>query len=135
MSENPKINIRIKLAALWTSLMFLYIYGDYFELYVPDKVSNLSNGIQILDSPAKLFLASVSLAIPAIMISANVFLKPKICRWLNIVFGILLTITVVLVGSSSITAWYSFYVFYAALEAIISLTIVKLAWGWPIEIN
>lgn len=135
MFENPKINIRIKLAALWTSLMFLYIYGDYFELYVPDKVSNLINGIQILDSPSKLFLASVLLAIPALMISANIFLKPKICRLLNIIFGTLLTIIVLLVGSSSITEWYSFYVFYAALEALVTITIVKLAWSWPKAVN
>ncbi len=135
MLENPKINIRIKLAALWTSLMFLYIYGDYFELYVPDKVSNLLNGIQILDTPVKLFIASVLLAIPATMISAAVFLKPKTCRILHIVFGTLLTITVILVGSSSLTEWYSFYVFYAALEAIITIIIVKTAWNWPKELG
>ncbi|GAA4276553.1 DUF6326 family protein [Aquimarina mytili] len=135
MFENPKINIRIKLAALWTSLMFFYIYGDYFELYVPNKVDSLLKGTELLDTPTKLFLASVSLAIPAAMISVNIFLKPKICRLLNIVFGILLTIIVILVGSYSLTDWYSFYAFYAALEAIITLIIVKLAWNWPKELD
>lgn len=32
MLENPEINIKLKLSALWTSLIALYIYGDYFEL-------------------------------------------------------------------------------------------------------
>lgn len=135
MFENPKINIRIKLAALWTSLMFLYIYGDYFELYIPNKVDNLLKGNELLDTPIKLFIASISLAIPALMISATIFLKPKICRLLNIIFGILLTSIVILVGSFSLTEWYSFYAFYAALEAIITLIIVKLAWNWPKELN
>lgn len=35
--EDSKINTKIKFAALWTSVTFLYIYGDYFELYVPEK--------------------------------------------------------------------------------------------------
>jgi len=131
MLENPKINIKIKLSLLWTSLMFLYIYGDYFELYAPNKVEKLMNGTGILDSPVKLFLASLMLAIPALMIALNILLKPEINRWLNIIFGILLTVVVILVGSSSLYAWYSFYVFYAILEGIITLSIVWFAWNWP----
>ena len=135
MLENPKINIRIKLSALWTSLMFLYIYGDYFELYAPNKVEKLMNVTDVLDSPTKLFLASVLLAIPALMIALNLFLKPKICRWLNIIFGSLLTIIVILVGSASLHPWYSFYVFYAFLEAIVTITIVWHAWKWPRKVD
>ena len=26
-----RVNVRVRLAALWTSLMFLYIYADYFS--------------------------------------------------------------------------------------------------------
>lgn len=89
------------------------------------------NVTDVLDSPIKLFLASVLLAIPALMIAANVFIIPKISRWLNIVFGILLTIVVILVGSSSLYTWYSFYVLYAILEGIITLLIVWYAWKWP----
>ncbi|MEM1339900.1 MAG: hypothetical protein AAF634_08130 [Bacteroidota bacterium] len=55
-------------------------------------------------------------------------------RWLNIIFGFLLTLVVVLVGSSSIGAWHSFYVFYALLEAVVTTSIVYLAWKWPKEI-
>jgi len=54
--------------------MFCYIYGDYFELYVPKKVEGLISGANMLDSPTKLFLASVLLAIPALMIMSQVSL-------------------------------------------------------------
>lgn len=111
--------------------MFLYIYGDYFELYAPDKVEKLMNVTDVLDSPIKLFLASVLLAIPALMIALNVLLQPKTSRWLNIIFGGLLTIVVILVGSFSLYPWYGFYVFYAILEAIITVTIVWQALKWP----
>ena len=56
--EDFKINVKIKLAALWTSVTLCYLYGDYFELYVPKKVEGLVSGINMLDSPVKLFLAS-----------------------------------------------------------------------------
>lgn len=39
--EDFKINVKIKLSALWTSATLCYLYGDYFELYVPEKVEVL----------------------------------------------------------------------------------------------
>ncbi|MFT5889984.1 MAG: hypothetical protein ACI9Y7_000072 [Dokdonia sp.] len=135
MLENPKINVKIKISALWASLMSLYIYGDYFELYAPSKVENLINGTSLLDSPTKLFLASLMLAIPSLMIALSILLKPKINKWLNIVFGILFTIVVIMVASTALYTWYTFYVFYAILEGIITLLIVWYAWNWPKEIS
>ena len=131
MLENQKVNIKIKLSALWTSVMFCYVYGDYFELYTPEKVDDLLNGANILDSPTKLLIASIVLAIPALMIAFSILLKPKINRLLNIVFGILFTLMMLLIAYSSLTAWYSFYVFLAILESIITALIVYYAWTWP----
>lgn len=42
--EEPQVNVKLKLAALWASVMFCYLYGDYFELYVPEKVDSLLTG-------------------------------------------------------------------------------------------
>ena len=82
------VNVRLKLSALWTSVMFCYIYGDYFELYVPNKVEGLLNGNNLLNSPFNLLLATVMLTIPAILISVSLMAKPSVCRILNIVFGV-----------------------------------------------
>ena len=133
MLENPKINIKLKLSALWASLMSLYIYGDYFELYAPDKIEKLLSGTAILDSPTKLFMASLMLAIPSVMIALSLLLKPIYSKWLNIVCGIFFTLLVIAVGSTALYTWYTFYVFYAFLEAIITLLIVWYAWNWPKE--
>ena len=37
--HDPPVPVRAKLAAAWTSLMFLYIYLDYFALYKPGLYS------------------------------------------------------------------------------------------------
>lgn len=135
MLENPKISIKIKLAALWTSVLFCYIYGDYYQLYTPDKVNSLISGDNILDSPITLLIASIVMAIPSIMIAGSILLKPVLNRILNIVFGTLFTIIMVAIGIYSTHEWYLFYVFLAFLESIITALIVWHAWKWPKEKN
>ena len=129
--EDFKINVKIKLAALWTSVTLCYLYGDYFELYVPKKVEGLVSGINMLDSPMKLFLASFLLAIPAVMVFLSLILKPSLSKWLNVILGIFFTLFVALVGVASISSWRTFYVFLAIVEVLITSTIVAYAWNWP----
>ena len=85
--QDQQIDIKIKLAVLWASLMFCYIYCDYFELYSPGKIEAMINGKSMLDSPLKVFLAAVMMSIPALMICFSVFFKPLINRILNIIFS------------------------------------------------
>ncbi len=115
--HNPVINVKQKLSALWVSVMFCYIYGDYFELYVPNKVPDLLNGDNILDTPAKVLIAAMVLAIPATMIALSLLLKAPVSRVLNIIFGTLFTFMMLLIAISSITPWYSFYVFIPLWKA------------------
>lgn len=129
--EDPIINIKFKLCSLWVALTLCYLYGDYFELYVPGKVEGLISGENALNSPVELFVASLLLAIPALMVYLSIALKPRINRWLNIVFGILFTVIMLVIGLFSITAWYVFYVFLAFVEIVISSLIVWHAIKWP----
>ncbi|WP_034059684.1 DUF6326 family protein [Lacinutrix jangbogonensis] len=135
MLENPKVNIKIKLGALWASATFCYLYGDYYELYTPNKINSLITGENILDSPTKLLIASIVMAIPSIMVGTSIILKSKINRILNIVFGTLFTVIMLFIGFNSMTEWGSFYVFLAFLESIITFLIVWYAWKWPRENN
>lgn len=128
--EDVKINTRIKLSALWASVTFFYIYGDYFELYVPNKVQGIINGTSMLDNPVKLFAASLLLAIPSLMVCLSVILKPSINRWLNIVVGIFFTAIMLLIAVISFSEWRTFYVFYAIVESILTSIIVWYAWKW-----
>lgn len=133
--KNPlvdtKIDVKIKLAALWTAVTLCYLYGDYFELYVPEKVSGLVSGENLLDTPTKLLSASVLLAIPAVMVFLSVFLQPGVNRWLNILTGLFFTAIMVSIAVTSLMPWRAFYVFLAVVESIITAIIVWTAWHWP----
>ncbi|TXJ29456.1 MAG: hypothetical protein E6Q24_01415 [Chitinophagaceae bacterium] len=129
--EDFKINVKLMLSSFWASVMFLYIYGDYFELYVPEKVTGLLNGQNILNTPYKLLFATVVLTLPSLMIFLSLTLKSKWNRVLNISIGIFLTLFTLLVGVSSFTEWRIFYVMLSFLESVITSIIVWKAWHWP----
>lgn len=133
--EDFKINVKIKLSGLWASVTLCYLYGDYFELYVPKKVEGLLSGDNILSSPTKLFFASVLLAVPALMVFLSIILKPSINRWLNIAFGIVFTVIMLLIATASLTPWLTFYVFLAIVESVLTSLIVLYAWKWPKQLT
>ena len=126
-----QINIKIKLAGFWIATTFCYLYGDYFELYTPEKVNSLISGENVLGSPFFLFIASLMMAIPPLMIVISLTLKPLINKWLNIVFGLFFTLLMILIAFASLTPWYSFYVFLAIVESILTAIIVWYAFKWP----
>lgn len=134
MLKNPEVHVKIKLAALWVSTTLCYLYGDYFELYVPDKVDSLISGKNVLSSPPRLFLAAVILSIPPLMVVLSILLKPTLNRILNILFGGIFTVMMTLIAIGSLVNWYSFYVYLAILESILTLMIVWTAIKWPREI-
>ena len=133
--EDFKINVKIKLALLWASVTLCYLYGDYFELYVPTKTSGLVSGENLLDTPVKLFAAAVLLAIPAIMVVLSLVLKPVANRMLNMIFGIFFTIIMLVIAATSIEPWRAFYVLLAIIESALTATAFWFALHWPKAIS
>ncbi len=128
--KEHNVTRRIELLALWVGVMFLYIYGDYFELYVPGKVDSLLATDSNLDTPGKLSLAAGILAIPALLIFLTVLLRRPAVRLLNIGFGAFFSLFTLLVGISSVSEWRAYYVAYAFLETAITGVIVWKSWTW-----
>jgi hypothetical protein len=131
--QDQQIDIKIKLAVLWASLMFCYIYCDYFELYSAGKIEAMINGKSMLDSPLKVFLAAVMMSIPALMICFSVFFKPLINRIINIIFSIFFACLLSLIAFSLDVETHAFYTYFAAIEIIITLFICYLAFKWPAQ--
>jgi len=43
--EDPKVNIKTKLSGLWVAVVFLFIYVDYFSLFVPGVLEKMIEGV------------------------------------------------------------------------------------------
>ena len=83
--EYITIGLKMKLAALWASFMFLYIYVDYFHLYMPGMLEDLLAGKVFTFDISQIFLLIVMIlvAIPAFMIFLSVAMPNKVNRWVN----------------------------------------------------
>lgn len=124
-----KVHVRFKLSALWTALMFCYIYGDYFGLYVPGQLQGMLDGAGPIGpvSEASLVATALLLAVPGVMVFLSLVLSPRLCRWLNIVLGVFYTVIMLLTMPG---AWW-FYLMLGVIEVALSLLIVVYAWRWP----
>lgn len=131
--DESKLNPRVKLVALWCAVMFCYIYGDYFALYIPKEAEKLVSGDTLLNSPMRVFGASVLMCLPSLVIISTLFARANVARVLNIVFGVIFTGIMLLIVFTSfpLTPEISAYVFYALLESAMTMTIVWQAWTWP----
>jgi hypothetical protein len=135
--QDFRINVKFKLSALWASVMFCYIYGDYFSLYVPGQLEGLMKGECGVGSttPVKLVMFSLLIATPSLMIFLSLALKPTINRVLNIILGLFFTVIMGLIVVTSKDPWMIFNTVLGSIEMILTLLIVWYAWKWPKEIS
>jgi hypothetical protein len=126
--NDMKVHVKLKLAALWTSVMFCYIYADYFNMYRPGKLAAMAAGdIGIGQATEGVLLGvSIMMAIPSVMIFLSVGLPSTINRWINFVLGI---VYAVIIALTSLDAPL-FYVFFGVLEIALTLLITWYAWTW-----
>ena len=129
-----KLNVKLKLVALWTSLMFLVIYLDYFHLYMPGKLEEVQLGkMFVYDITQVSLLAGLAtITIPALMISLSAALSEKANRWTNIIVAVIY-IPFVLFNLAG-EAW-AHMIFGAAVQVALLLLIIRYAWKWTKQEN
>jgi hypothetical protein len=129
--EDIKVSLKLKLATLWASFMFLYIYVDYFHLYMPGSIKDILAGkVFVFDiSYVFILVAMIFVAIPTLMIFLSVVLPAKVNRWTNIIVATVF-IPYMLFNLAG-EAWAHMY-FAAAVEVVLLLLIIRYAWRWPL---
>ena len=129
--HDPPVPVRMKLAAAWTSFMFLYIYVDYFHLYKAGAIDDLRSGVVFgLDIDQALLTAFLALvAVPALMVVLSASLPARANRATNLVVASLyLPVTAFnAVGES----WVAFYGLSIGLELLLLAFVLRSAWTWP----
>jgi Family of unknown function (DUF6326) len=127
--DDIKVPVRLKLSALWCSVMFCYIYGDYFELYQPGKLQGMMSAKTALGAVTQGALMGMAavMAVPSLMVFLSLVLPPGVNRWVNIVLGAGYTAIMILAIQGS---WY-FYIFLGLVEIGLTISIVWCAWTWP----
>ncbi len=130
--EDVKINVKIKLSALWVTVMLCYIYGDIVTFYMPGLIEEIIAGkMGPLGPTTQVLLLGVAIfmAIPAVMVFLSLTLKPKANRWANIILGVIYT--VVMLITMLMPGVWAYYIFFGIVEVVLTALIVWHAWKWP----
>ena len=95
--EPSNVNVRIKISALWTSMLFVFAYVDLFSLYRPDFRADLEAGEVAGFTINQSFLlgTTVYAVIPSLMVFCALVLRPRVDRVANIALSIIYALTII----------------------------------------
>ena len=127
--QDVKVNVKMKLSALWVALMLLYIYADILSLFKAGAIEKMMEGFMgpFPVTQGSLLSASILMMIPGVMVFLSLALKHKVNRWVNIILGVLYTFVNIslLIGET-----WVFYISFVVVEIALTLLIVGFAWKW-----
>ena len=125
-----KVNVKIKLAALWVTLLLIYIYVDIFGFYKPGIIEDILSGKvwQFEITQAWALGALILMMIPSLMVFLSVTLKASVNRWTNIIVGILYIVVGIV---TTIGETWAFYIVGHVVGIVLLLIIIWTAWKWP----
>jgi len=129
--EDRRMPVQAKLAAAWTSVMFLYIYVDYLYLYKPGTIDDMLAGVvwefQISQALLTIFLALM--AVPSLMIVLSVVLPARANRVINLVVAsVYIPYSAFELAGES---WTFFCGLGVGLEVLLLAFVLRWAWTWP----
>jgi hypothetical protein len=129
--EEVKINVKIKLSALWAAGMFCYLYADILAHMRSDILEELlageAGGVPI--TPLTLLGSAILMAIPIVMIFLSLTLKAKVNRWANIILGIVYSGVILM--TLLFTEFWAYFLVLVVVEVVLTGLIVWYAWKWP----
>lgn len=129
--DDQRISVRAKLAAAWTSVMFLYAYVDIIAFFKPGVVDDILVGVVWeFDVSQTLLTVFVALmAIPILMVVLSMTLPARANRVTNLVVA---SVQIPYAAFNVVgESWTYFYGLGVALEVIVLALILRYAWTWP----
>jgi hypothetical protein len=128
--EELRIPTQVKLAGLWATVMFMYVYVDIIGFFQPGLIEDILVGkVWVFDITQTWMLLSVMMmTVPALMVFLSLALPAKANRYTNISLGgVYIFIALGLAtGEDQV-----YYLFGSVVEAVLLSLIVWIAWKWP----
>lgn len=123
------VNPRLKIAALWTSMLFLFVCVDLFSMYRSDVRADIEAGKIAVFTIGQGYLLGVMVyvAVPSLMVFLSLVLPVKVNRMTNIVLAVLYAVTI---AGSAVGEW-NYFILGSLIEAALLVAIAFYAWTWP----
>jgi hypothetical protein len=123
------INRRIKIAALWASMMFVFVCVDLFSLYRGDVRADIEAGKIAAFTIGQGYLLGVTIyvVVPSLILFLSLVLPVRVMRMTNIVLAVLYAVTI---AGSAIGEW-NYFILGSLTETALLAGIAYYAWTWP----
>ena len=129
--EDLRMPVQAKLAAAWTSFMFLYVYVDILKFFMPGTIDDILVGVVWEFDVSQVFMvvALSLMAVPILMVFLSITLPTRANRLMNLIVA---PIYVVVSAFNALgESWTYYYTLSIGLEVIVLALIVRYAWTWP----
>ncbi len=126
-TDQTAVSVRVKIAGLWTALLFVFAYVDIFALFRADIINDVLAGkVHVFEvSQTFLFYTTLYVTIPSLMIFLSLALAPKINRLANIVVAVVFAVTI---AGGMVGETWIYYLFGSVVELVLLGIIVWYAW-------
>ena len=123
------INPRIKIAALWTAMLFIFAYVDLFGLFRSDVRADIEAGkvFAFTIGQGVLLGMTIYVIVPSLMVFLSLVLPVRVTRMANLVLAVIYAVTV---AGGSIGEW-NYYILGSLTEAALLAGVAYYAWTWP----
>lgn len=116
--------VRIKLSALWVSLMLIYLLGDVLRIFGGDFTPGEIDGVKA--TQGMWILAAVVMLIPIVMVYLSLTVAYPAIRWVNVVAAIFL----LLFNLVSLRGYSLYDQFLLVVSFAFNALTVWHAWKW-----
>lgn len=125
------VGVRLKLSALWTSMLFVFAYVDLFSLYRADFRAEIDAGEIAGFAIGEGFLLATTayILVPSVMVFLSLVLPGKVARPATIVLAVVYLVTIAV---GAIGEW-GYYVVGSLVEVVLLVTMVVLAVRWTTD--
>jgi hypothetical protein len=129
LDEQP-VNTRIKIAGLWTSMLFVFAYVDIFGFFRKDVLENaLAGKVYAFEADQMFFiLTTLYILIPCIVLYLTLSIRAKHARLINLIVSPLYILTIM--GAMVDETWM-YFIIGSIVEIILLIAIFFLARKWP----
>jgi hypothetical protein len=133
------IDTKLKLCALWTSILLCLIFSQYFALFTPGTFETLRALRADPASRDSLMTSSLAITSPILMIFLSVVLPARFNRILNIVVGLIFVLIWALgalmvsnlASAASVTLPLTAPKVLQIVSAAFGVLVIWYAWKWP----
>jgi hypothetical protein len=130
--RDTKLDVKLVLAGLWISMLFVFAYVDIFTFWRADAINGAlqhkipGTGFRI--DQGFLVFTTAYVLVPILMVAASLIAPARWNRPANLVVGVvyLVSIVVSVIGES-----WAYFVIGSIVEIALLLAIVAVAWSWP----